>query len=289
MKEIVSGCLALFVALGICGPALAEKKEGGILERFNWVKGPAKPELGKWATLDVPDGYVFLNGDETRVIMSAMGNFCSGQEVGFLTTKSYFATNDTSSAKWFVIFDFDECGYVKDDEKKDLQADAILQGFKDGTERSNEQRRKNGVPGLTIIGWDVPPRYNETTHNLEWCIRAKDDRGELVVNHNTRILGRRGVMKITLVADPNQLPVVMPEYNSRIAGFQFTSGEKYAEYRKGDKIAKYGLAALIAGGAAAAAVKTGLLQKLMKPILIGLVAVAAFFKKIFGRFFGKKE
>jgi uncharacterized membrane-anchored protein len=266
---------------------LAVNKEGGILERFNWVKGPARPELGKWATLDVPDGYVFLNGDETRVIMSAMGNFCSGQEVGFLTTKSYFATNDTTSAKWFVIFDFDECGYVKDDEKKDLQADAILQGFKDGTERSNEQRRKNGVPGLTIIGWDVPPRYNETTHNLEWCIRAKDDRGELVVNHNTRILGRRGVMKITLVADPNQLPVVMPEYNSRIAGFQFTSGEKYAEYRKGDKIAKYGLAALIAGGAAAAAVKTGLLQKLMKPILIGLVAVAAFFKKIFGRFFGK--
>lgn len=279
----------VLLSLVMCMPSHAADKEGGLLAQLKWVKGPGSAELGKWAGLEIPDGFIFLAGDDTRLLMSAMGNFCNGNEVGFLTTKAYFDTNDTTSAKWFVVFEFDECGYVKDDEKKDLQADAILQSFKDGTERSNVERRKRGDPGLTIIGWDIAPRYNEASHNLEWCIRAKDDNGNLVINHNTRILGRHGVMKAILVADPNQLPVIMPEYDKRIAGFQFKTGEKYAEYRKGDKIAKYGLAALIAGGAAAAAVKTGLLQKLMKPIIIGLIAFGAFFKKIFGRFFGKKD
>jgi uncharacterized membrane-anchored protein len=290
MKTVVSGRLALvLLSVSLCLTAAAADTPGGPLGKLKWVKGPGSTELGKWAGIEVPAGYLFLGGEDTRMLMSAMGNFCNGNEVGFLTTASYFDTNDTTSAKWFVVFEFDECGYVKDDEKKDLQADSILQSFKDGTERSNVERRKRGDPGLTIIGWDVPPRYNESTHNLEWCIRAKDDNGNLVINHNTRVLGRHGVMKAILVADPGQLPAIMPEYDKRIAGFQFKSGEKYSEYRQGDKIAKYGLAALIAGGAAAAAVKTGLLQKIIKPLIIGLIAVGAFFKKIFGRFFGKKD
>lgn len=289
MKTVVSCFLAILVITITCLPASAEKKEANLLDQLKWVKGPATAQLDKWGSIELTDEFMFLNGDDTRIIMSAFGNFCSGQEVGFMSTTNFFNTNDTASAKWFVVFRFDDCGYIKDDEKKDLNADAILQNYKDGNEEANKERRKRGDICMTIIGWDIPPRYNETTHNLEWCLRAKDDRGDLVINQNTRLLGRRGVMMLTLVADPNQMPIIMPEFNNRIASFQFNTGEKYSEYRQGDKIAKYGLAALVAGGAMAAAVKTGLLQKLMKPILVGLVAIGVFFKNIFGKFLGGKK
>jgi uncharacterized membrane-anchored protein len=72
-----------------------------------------------------------------------------------------------------------------------------------------------------------------------------------------------------------------------ITNYSYTSGNTYAEFKEGDKIAKYGLIGLIAGGALFAAAKTGLLGKFLKPILIGLAvvggAIAKFFKKIVGR------
>jgi uncharacterized membrane-anchored protein len=53
-----------------------------------------------------------------------------------------------------------------------------------------------------------------------------------------------------------------------LGGFSYLPGQRYAEYKPGDKVAKYGLAALITGGAAAIAVKTGF----WKVIVSGLVA-----------------
>jgi len=40
---------------------------------------------------------------------------------------------------------------------------------------------------------------------------------------------------------------------------------------------------LVLGGGLAMAAKTGLLQKFMKPIIIGFIAIGAFFKRLFGR------
>ena len=67
------------------------------------------------------------------------------------------------------------------------------------------------------------------------------------------------------------------------------TGESYAEYRKGDKVAEYGLTALIAGGTLAVAAKTGLLGKLIKPIIIGVVALGAVLKKFWGKITGRGQ
>jgi uncharacterized membrane-anchored protein len=67
------------------------------------------------------------------------------------------------------------------------------------------------------------------THDLEWAIRAKDDDGILMLNHNTRLLGRRGVMKATLVVNPQIFSTVLPQYRAQLDDFAFKSGEKYAE------------------------------------------------------------
>ena len=81
-----------------------------------------------------------------------------------------------------------------------------------------------------------------------------------------------------------------------LAATEFTDGNRYTDFdSKNDKIAEFGIAALVAGGAAAAA-KVGLFKGLWiailaakKFIIIGLVAVAGAVKRFFSRDKAPKE
>ena len=242
-------------------------------EGVNFQQGPSLGDLGRIAEVHIPAGYVFANAEDTRKIMEAMQNPTSGSELGFVSP---------ANENWFIDYEFDDVGYIRDDEKSSLDADAMLDSIKNGTEEGNKERRRRGWPTLKILGWEQKPRYNETTHNLEWAIRAESD-GSPVINYNTRMLGRGGVMRVTLVTDPSELAPTLPKFKNVLAGFSFTQGHRYAEFLPGDKVAQYGLSALVVGGASAVAVKTGLFKWLWKAIVVGVAAVGAFFKSLFSR------
>ena len=76
---------------------------------------------------------------------------------------------------WFLIFDYDDVGYVKDDEKDRLDADQLLATLKASTERSNAYRRSKGWPDLTLTGWEYPPHYDATIKRLVWATRYQSD------------------------------------------------------------------------------------------------------------------
>src|SRR5690606_6227101 len=114
--------------------------------------------------------------------------------------------------------------------------------------------------------------------------------GSQVVNYNTRLLGRRGVMEVVVVSSPETLTASIADFKELVPGYEFSAGEKYAEFREGDHVAEYGLAALITGGAAAVAAKKGwlaaigvFLVKMWKLLVIGVVAVGAGIRKFFKR------
>jgi len=242
-------------------------------EGIKWEKGPSVNDLGVIGQVKVPDGYVFANANDTRTIMELNHNPITGREMGFVAP---------AGEEWFAVFEFDDVGYVNDEEKESLDASALLESIRTGTEQSNQERVKRGWPTMTILGWETPPRYNDITHNLEWAIRASSE-GAPVINHNTRLLGRGGVMEVTLVTDPATLAETLPKFKSMLQGFEFKQGHRYAEFRKGDKTAAYGLTGLIVGGGTAALVKTGAFKWLWKVIVAGAAGVAALFKKIFSR------
>ncbi len=111
---------------------------------------------------------------------------------------------------------------------------------------------------MTILGWRFQPRYDKKSNLLEWAFLAKEDKSNgKIINYNTRLLGRTGVMKVVLVADPDILDTAVSSFKNAINRYSFIKGEKYAEYREGDRVAEFGLAALIAGGVAAVATKKG--------------------------------
>ena len=242
-------------------------------ERVQWQKGPSIAELGKVAKVNISSDYLFADANDTRLLMEAMQNPPSGAELGFVAPDEF---------DWYVVFEFDELGYIKDDEKHSLDADAILKSLKNSNEKANEERRKRNWPVLTIIGWERKPYYDPITHNLEWAIRGETE-GSPVVNYNTRLLSRAGVMRVTLVTAPSRLNETLPKFKSVVSNHAFNQGHKYTEFRKGDKIAKYGLTGLIVGGATAAAVKTGAFKWLWKVGIAIFIGVGALLKKLFGR------
>jgi uncharacterized membrane-anchored protein len=94
-------------------------------------------------------------------------------------------------------------------------------------------------------------------------------------------------MRVDLVTDPETVAATLPRFRQVMTGFSFTQGSRYADFVAGDKVAEYGLTALIAGGATAVAMKTGLFAKLLaalaglwKIIAVGFAALATRIKNI---------
>jgi uncharacterized membrane-anchored protein len=206
--------------------------------------------------------------------MEGYGNLTSGAELG------YIAPEDLS---WFAVFEFDECGYVKDDDKDSLDAKKIMKQMREGQAEANKRLQKLGMPTLEVLGWHTEPFYNSTTNNLEWAIRLRGGDGGDTINYKTKLLGRRGVMDVVLVCDETQLATVVPEYQKLLSGYEYLNDQSYAAYTKGDKVSEYGLTGLIMGGGLLVAAKSGLLTKFWKFIVGGVVVVGAFLKRLFGR------
>lgn len=92
---------------------------------------------------------------------------------------------------------------------------------------------------------------------------------QLWVNVSTRILGRSGYTAAVLVTTPASLDSDLQDFKTALKSFDYIAGEKYSEWREGDKVAAYGLGALVLGGAAAAVSSKGGFK------VIGLAFVAA--------------
>jgi len=270
--------LAPLLCLFAAAPADAQRDPKFVIEELGklaWQRGPAEGTIGPKAKIQIPKGYAFLDDRNTRRFLELMGN--PPRDGHYMIAPA--------DLNWFAVFSFDAVGYVKDDEK--VEPDAILESLKKGDERGNEERKRLGLEPIYTDGWHVPPHYDAGTRRLEWGMRLRDEKGGLHVNYTSRLLGRSGVMSAVLVSSPDSLSKDMNDFKSALRGYEFAAGEKYAEFKQGDRIAEYGLAALVVGGAAAAAAKAGLFKSLGKFlwVIIGgaIWGLWAFLKKLFKR------
>jgi len=277
--------LLVLIALAACiftfQESLAEENDGveaiRKMSSLPWVAGPNEGVISGKATIKFGADYKFLGATATKQFLELMGN---------LPTDNHF-TLSKKDYSWFAVFSFADSGYIKDDET--INADELLEQLKKGNASANEERKRHGLHVLYLEGWFVPPRYDQDTKRLEWGTRIRSEGASTadIVNYSTRILGRTGVMHATLVSAPEELQKDVVEFKAALRKFSFNPGEKYSEFRQGDKVAEYGLAALIVGGAAAAAAKSGAGKALFKfigiAIVLGIAAIAAFLKRIMGK------
>jgi uncharacterized membrane-anchored protein len=243
----------------------------------------------KVATLHLGEKYRYMSPEEGNKLLQLWGNLPDESLLGVVVPAE---VDPMSEGRWAVFLNYKDEGHIDDSDANDIDYDDLLKDMQKGEKEANEARKSAGYDTLTLVGWAEPPRYDASAKKLYWAKDiASGSGGGHSLNYDVRVLGREGVLEMEAVAPMSQLAQVKHDMEPLIAVAEFNKGYRYAEFDKNtDRMAEYGLGALVAGTIAA---KTGLLAKLIgvlaglwKFIAIGFVAIGSFIAKLFGK---KKE
>lgn len=229
----------------------------------------------------MPAGYLFIPEPQASRLMRAIGNTTGPDFVGAI-----FPAGDGA---WFATVRFVSSGYIKDDDAKNWDADELLKSLQAGTEESNVHRAEQGIAPIEVKGWVEKPAYDVAAHKLVWSALAIDkgsNAAEGTVNYNTYALGREGYFSLNFVTDSQAIEAEKPIARELLSAVHYEAGKTYSDFNAGtDRVAEFGLAALIGGVAAKKlgffALIGAFLLKFGKLFAIAGVALAAAFAKLF--------
>jgi uncharacterized membrane-anchored protein len=248
--------------------------------------GPNDVALIDQATLKLPANYFFVPKAEGVRVLRALGNVISDSTVVGLVVGTH--QND----QWVVVIRYIKEGYIKDDDAKNWNADELLKSISDGVEEANKDRAARGFPEVQVIGWVEPPGYDAGAHRLVWSLLARDkdqpDDAPKGINYNTYALGRDGYFSLNLLSDSERIASEKAVAHELLADLSYSAGKRYEDFSATtDRIAEYGLAALVGG---IAVKKLGLLAlfvalvlKFAKVIVIGAAVLGGGVMKFFRR------
>lgn len=240
------------------------------------------------AHLHLQPGFRYLDkGDARKVLENLWGNPPDEDVLGLLVPDNAGLASDHS---WAVVLTYsNEDGHVADEDAAKIDYAQMLKDMQSSIHDANDERKKAGYGTLELVGWAEPPHYDVLTKKLYWAKELDfSDASSHTLNYDIRALSRDGYLSLEAVADMADQAMVKEGMQQVLPMAEFDDGHRYADYKPGtDKLAAYGLAALVAGGVAA---KTGLLAKIgimllaaKKLVVVAFLAVAAFIKKLFGR------
>lgn len=289
-KNVVSWTLVTLFLFGhaVAGWSAEESRDAElkrISAKLKYQEGRVELKGGIGA-ITLGEGFRYVDPVGTETLLTEIwGNpVMDPKPLGMIVPKGF---DPLERQSWCVIIEFEEDGYVKDDDADTIDYAKLLKEMQEGTRKANKERVKEGYPAVELIGWAKPPRYDKQTHKFYWAkeLRFGDSEGENTLNYNLRLLGRRGILVLNAVAGMGQFPEIEKATPEILNMVNFNEGHRYADYTPGsDKIAAYGLAALVAGGIAA---KTGLLKGLLvallamkKFLIIAVVAIGAIIKRL---------
>lgn len=283
------------MALGLCGLARAadnarDAHDAEVAAAVReaeaaQITGPADIPLRDQATLKLPAGYVWVPEPAAGKLMRAMGNHTDARELGLVFPQR-------QDQHWMVVAEYEPSGYIQDDDARNWNVDDLFKSLKEGTEAANEERRKNGHPELDIVGWVEKPHYSADTHRLIWSMSARQkgapSDAPMSINYNTYALGRDGYITLNLITSLSDIPQDKAHAQTLLSALSFSDGKRYADFNAStDKVAEYGLAALVGGVAAKKlglfAMAAAFLVKFAKVILLGGIAVLGGLGKFFKR------
>jgi uncharacterized membrane-anchored protein len=263
-----------------------EAQEKALLDSLQYQKGAVAINEAK-AHLNLQSGFRYLaQADARKVLEQYWGNPPDESVLGLIVPERDPLGSEHS---WAVVVTYSDEGYVSDKDANEIDYADLLKDMKADTKESNEYRKSEGYPQIELMGWAQPPRYDTGSKRLYWAKElAIVGNADNALNYDIRVLGRQGYLSLEAVSSIQDLDRVNEGMKQILPMAQFDAGNTYADYNADtDKLAAYGLAALVGGGVAA---KAGLFAKLgalllagKKFIVIIFLAIAAFVKKMFGK------
>jgi uncharacterized membrane-anchored protein len=284
--------LAALFCLTLGTAAAAADDNAALRQKVEQLLSPIHPQGGKVtlptgiATLDLPPAFRYLNPTDAARLLEAWGNPPGVPSLGMIVPAG---VNPMSREAWGVVVTYDKDGHVKDDDADGIDYRKLLKDMQEGTAEANAERKKQGFGAMTLVGWAETPHYDKASHKLYWAKELETEgASQHGLNYNIRVLGRKGVLVLNAVAGIEQLNQIKTEMQQVTSFTNFTAGNRYADFNGStDKVAEYGIAALVAGGVAA---KLGFFGKLFalllvfkKLIIVGVAAAGSAFWKFFKR------
>jgi uncharacterized membrane-anchored protein len=168
-----------------------------------------------------------------------------------------------------LYLSYNDSGHVSVDDWKTVDTVKMLADIKTATADANEERVKNGADAMYVDGWAQKPTYDPARKSVLWTIKLHGASGAFV-NAIALVLGRHGYERFTLASDGKDPAGDAAALAQTTRDYQFEKGWRFSDYVTGDKLAGYGIAALVGTAAGATLVKTG-----------ALVGILLLFKKFF--------
>jgi uncharacterized membrane-anchored protein len=240
----------------------------------------------KVATLHLGDKYHYLGVAETNRLLREWGNPPDDQTQGTILPAD---VDPLTEGAWAVFLTYIDDGHVDDADAAKIDYDDMFKQMKESAEDSNPARKEQGYGALHLVKWAEPPRYDAATKKLYWAKEIDFEGSDVhTLNYDVRVLGREGVLSMEAVANIDQLEMIRGEMRPLLEAAEFNAGHRYAEFNQStDRMAEYGLGALIATGVAA---KLGLFAKLLaflvlakKFVIVALIALGGFVARLFGK------
>lgn len=235
-------------------------------------------------TLNVPENFYYLSPKDSETVLVDVWGNPSGQGVLGMLFPAEMTPFDQGS--WAATIEYEEDGYVADDDAEDIDYAELLEQMKADTQIASEERVLQGYETIELVGWAATPFYDSAAHKLHWAKEIKfENEPDNTLNYNIRVLGRKGVLVLNFIAGMDQKQLIESNLDAVLALAEFDQNSKYSDFNPDlDKVAAYGLGALVAGKVIA---KTGFfvvaLVFLKKFGIFIVLGVGALLKGLFSR------
>ena len=264
-------------------------KIDSIEQSFHYEHGTIslKNGVGK---IKVPVGFKYLNAEQAeRVLVDLWGNPKSENlTLGLILPEKYGVMSENG---YVFNIQYDEIGYVKDDDADDVDYDDLLTKMKDETVEENKARVKEGYESISIVGWAAKPFYDEDRKILHWAKEIKFGNNQMnTLNYNVRILGRKGVLVLNAIATKAELPLVQKDISKVLDIVQFNEGYKYKDFDSSvDEVAAWTIGGLVAGKVLAKVGLFAIIAKFGKLIILGILGFFGVFKNKLKNLFSRNK
>jgi uncharacterized membrane-anchored protein len=248
---------------------------------LDWKESGRHNLLQSNSTISLPNDYLLLIGEEAKkgITIYDVSN-----------TEDVEAVVYDNTLQNTIIFEYLKSGYVPIDDWSEVDPNSLLKEISEATEETNEERRKRGIEEVHVTGWLKEPTLDKHTNTVYWAIEGECDNKSKFVNSIALRLCRYGFERVTWITQKESYASFGDHLDVMLHAHSFNPGYCYVDFVKGDEVAGYGIAALVAatvGGKVAKA--TGLAIILKKAGTLIFAAIAALFLKIKGIFNRKKS
>ena len=238
---------------------------------FEWVSSDVSPRINipnSKASINLEDFYYVDILENYRQVQQLM-YWSNGIEYPrtthyldiYLSDQDYYVVN---------VEKFIGDGYIKGDDWSQVDPDDFLEELKSASVENNKERLKNGYNTVQDISWHIKPEFNKDLGYVYYSLIVTFDDGSETFNSTAMVLGREGYTDLTFVFNESIAHLMPNEIDKVVQNFDYNSGVQYSDFKAGDKVAAYGVGALVAGSLGIKGLaKTG-----------ALAVIAAFAKKL---------